>query len=146
MSNAIFGLVGVALGGAISFGVQYFMARRGETAAKRTTARLLSMDFGRVAASIDRRLTDPRVGRDPWDAELATDDWPARLERLAQPLAKDEWEAVAAPLQEVEHVRATVAALEWTPSVAADDGVRARLEQAKRSIEVARRTLEPHLG
>jgi hypothetical protein len=145
VSTAIFPLIGVVLGGTITFGIQYFMARRGETATTRTTARLLSLDLGRISAALETRLNDPRAGREPWAAELRTDEWPARLEKLAQRLSRDEWNAVAAPLEHIERVRATIARADWTPALAADTAARERLEEAKCVVEVAQKKLDPHL-
>jgi hypothetical protein len=146
VSTAIFPLIGVLLGGTITFGIQYFMASRGETATKRTNARLLSLDLRRIAAVLDTRLNDPRASREPWAADLRTDEWPARLEKLAQRLSRDEWDAVAAPLEHIERVRATIAAAEWTSSLEDDEQVRERLEETKRLVEAAKSKLEPHLN
>jgi hypothetical protein len=145
VSTAIFPLIGVVLGGTLTFGIQYFMARRVETATTRTTARLLALDLARIARVLETRLDDPRASREPWADELRTDDWPARLEKLAQRLSRDEWDAVAAPVERVARLRTTIAAGEWTPAVAADGAVRGRLEETKRLVELAQAKLEPHL-
>jgi hypothetical protein len=144
VSSAIFGLVGVALGGLISFVGQYGMARRAEAAVNRTAARLLAMELGRVRAALERRLKGSRISRDPWDAELRTDNWPARLERLAQSMPSEDWKLVAAPLDQIDHIRTTIATFEWEPGLAADPGVRSHLEDARTAIEAAERTLERH--
>jgi hypothetical protein len=145
VTTAIFPLIGVLLGGTITFGIQYFMARRGETATTRTTARLMSLDLARISATLETRLSDPRAGREPWAAELRSDEWPARLEKLAQRLSRDEWDAVAAPLEHIERVRATIARADWTPALAADSEARKRLEETKGVVELAQKKLEPHL-
>jgi hypothetical protein len=113
MTEAIFGLVGVALGGLITGGATYLVTRRNEKLEARASARLLQGELQLIAHRLDRESSaldsiaelegeraKPRgnrvtVGSRRWLAEFSMDQWQEHQGRLAHVLDADDWYAVS---------------------------------------------------
>jgi hypothetical protein len=117
MTEAIFGLAGVALGGLITGGATYLAARRSERLEARASARLLQGELQLVAYKLDRQLQamkrvaeresergnpprprDARATRSRgrhWLAQFSMAQWQEHRSRLAHVLDTDDWYAVS---------------------------------------------------
>jgi hypothetical protein len=114
MTEAIFGLVGVALGGLITGGATYLVTRRNEKLEARASARLLQGELQLIAhrlesegqaldriAELEAEPAKPRArNRDTAGsrlllAEFSMDQWQEHQGRLAHVLDADDWYAVS---------------------------------------------------
>lgn len=107
MTEAIFGLVGVALGGLIAGGATYLLARRSEKLEARASARLLQDDLYGVASRLDALLRTGSNGKSEkpsatdlhhyagWLLRFQMDRWQEHQTRLAHVLDDADWYAVS---------------------------------------------------
>ncbi|MEJ7787089.1 MAG: hypothetical protein WKF96_19985 [Solirubrobacteraceae bacterium] len=91
MSEAIFGLIGVVVGSAITWGIEIWRARRSDSDDARVAARLIAAEL----QSIDnaRTVDLPELGRQKVLA-LEQDAWITHRSTLARELGDSEWRAV----------------------------------------------------
>jgi hypothetical protein len=103
---AIFGLVGVVLGGLLSGGVTYIMERRREQHETRAASRLLAEELRRAISFIHGVL---RPIEGDWQsrafAELDLDVWKQNRALLASALREDAWTDVASAFEIVESLK-----------------------------------------
>jgi hypothetical protein len=98
-----------ALGGAISLSTTYAMARRGENAAARATARILRDDllWGTSMTMVspgEQEMVDQRL-------QPPTRSWHEDRSPLARSLSDDEWRILARAFYEMDVTSAAVAAI-----------------------------------
>ena len=106
MTEAIFGLVGVVVGGLLSGGVAYVMERRREQHATRAAARLLAEELRRAISFIHGVL---RPVDSDWQsrafAELDLEVWKQNRVLLASALAEEAWTDVASAFEIVDALK-----------------------------------------
>jgi hypothetical protein len=90
MTEAIFGLVGVVVGGVLTGVVQAWQQRRTARAEMRAGARLISAELSVLQERL-RRYGDGQTGR----PELPDVVWPAHRAVMARELDRDDWVMVA---------------------------------------------------
>lgn len=93
MTEAIFGLLGVLIGSGITWGIELWRARRGESDQARVAARLV-IDELRSIANI-RTADEPEFKRQK-ELALRQDAWHTHQPVLARELSYDGWRAVGA--------------------------------------------------
>jgi hypothetical protein len=91
MTAAIFGLVGVVVGGLITFGTEFFMTRRKERASLRTSARLVELELKKASRLVALWLDIQRLGLEWWEP---LDQWPVHGPVLAAGLSAKDWRTV----------------------------------------------------
>jgi hypothetical protein len=105
MESAIFGLLGVIVGGTITAGTNYFFARRHEKAELKKASRLVDADLlmGQTAANfcVEKRQW--------WDVDIpiATEAWQKWKGVLAAELTYDAWLDVQKAVLAVDNLRTT---------------------------------------
>jgi hypothetical protein len=106
VTAAIFGLVGVVLGGLLSGGVTYVMERRREQRETRAAARLLAEELRRAISFIHGVL---RPVESDWQsrafAELDLEVWKQNRALLASALAEETWTDVASAFEIVDSLK-----------------------------------------
>jgi hypothetical protein len=111
VTEAVIGFVGVIVGGAISGGVAYLLARRNERALARASARLLAENLRSRTRTIEARIAlgeeDPSRAR--FD-DLTTPLWDDHQPQLAEKLSWADWEAIRAGYEGVEALRQSTSA------------------------------------
>jgi hypothetical protein len=94
MTGAIFGLIGVIVGGVLTGAVEAFRERRAERTLSRAAARLLSAELSVQQEILQRRAGD--VSAEPVSDEMpGVTDWPAQRVVMAKTLDDETWIAVA---------------------------------------------------
>ena len=96
MTAAIFGLLGVVVGGLVTGGVDYVMARRREKAELRQSTRLVADELHSLWLVVDlilERGQSPPERLPGEDAELlfSTGSWDAHKAVLARALRQEQW-------------------------------------------------------
>jgi hypothetical protein len=91
MAQAIFGLIGVVIGSAITWGIELWRARRRDTDEARVAARLVIDEL----RSIDnaRTVNEPEF-RKQRELALRQDAWLSHRAVLARELSNNRWQAV----------------------------------------------------
>jgi len=135
MTAAIFGLIGVVVGGAINFIVTALLQRRTERFDRRSAARLVRSElvrFRSLAVEATRRPPDEL----PQLREATPILWQSHRASLARALPDEEWELVA---RAYAHVDALVSVLLFEP-----DGtlVEWRSREARRLLIALREPVE----
>ena len=104
MTAAIFGLAGVIVGGLISGGATYLMARRKEKVTARASARLLEEELAMAADVLgvlttysdeEAKALSPEGFPAPGLSAFPFDRWLERQELLAETLEAEDWRAVS---------------------------------------------------
>jgi hypothetical protein len=94
--SAVFGLLGVLLGGLLTGAVTWRLERLQIQHATRASARLLGDSLARVGVAAEAiRRTGKLKFLDRGSAEILLRDWEQHRERLAGSLTVEEWNAVA---------------------------------------------------
>jgi hypothetical protein len=101
MTEAVFGLVGVLIGGALSGGIQWLMARRTERAAARTAARLVALELDAARDLLRQWLVLKRWMWEWWKPMSA---WPDHRSTLAQTLSSRDWALVRLAYERLTHI------------------------------------------
>jgi hypothetical protein len=96
MSEAIFGLIGVILGGFLTGGSNYWLRRRDERLKLRAAVRVLVTDVILTRDYLEETILAGAWNRLENDANLDRDLWERHELMLAQHLPDGDWEAVAA--------------------------------------------------
>ncbi len=94
MNEAIFGLLGVLVGSAITWGIEIWRARRGDTDQARVAARLVADELdsiNTVRQGLDQMEPQFRTER---DLAMAQDAWIAHRTILAREMDDDGWLAI----------------------------------------------------
>ena len=100
MTAAIFGLIGVLVGGLLATGGQYLLGVRNEYAAATVAARLIAAELDRVAVAVDAGdLADP-------NETVATPVFDTHQAALALVVPAEYWRRVADAYTELAVVRA----------------------------------------
>lgn len=139
MTAAIFGLVGVVIGGLLTAGADWMVERRRERAATRAAARLVLLDlsetFAQLAVSSARKIYAFGLA----GGELTTEAWSQHREQLAVALTEAEWSAVSGAYQRIgfENQKAVDRAL----GEAIPGGALASLDQAAEPLAEAIKVL-----
>lgn len=94
MTQAIFGLVGVIVGGLLTAAVQGFQDWRSQLTLSRAAARLLSAELSVQQAILARRAAEPETVAEGGEMPAVT-DWPAQRVVMARALDDETWIAVA---------------------------------------------------
>ena len=108
MTVAIFGLLGVIVGGFVTAGVELVLRRRDEQRARRLSVRILSADLLSLAALVEVLLGQAPNGDRPLGAldahvDVHVDDW--RAQRIAlTDLDQRDWHAISTVVWSVEHL------------------------------------------
>jgi hypothetical protein len=95
MLAAVFGLVGVVIGGLLNGAVNWRLERARERLAARASARLLSDSLARLDKSLPLMKRASSVQIVHPDVGASLDDWAQHRERLAPVLSIAQWTAVA---------------------------------------------------
>ena len=100
MTAAIFGLLGVVVGGLLTGGVDYFMARRREQAELRQSTRLVADELHSLWLVVDLilergQLLPARLPGEDTELLFPTGSWHAHKAVLACALRQKEWIALA---------------------------------------------------
>jgi len=93
MTEAIFGLLGVLIGSGITWGMELWRARRGESDQARVAARLV-IDELRSIANV-RTANEPEFKRQK-ELALVQDAWHTHRPALARELSYEGWRAIGA--------------------------------------------------
>lgn len=106
MSDAIFGLVGVVIGGLLTGALQVFQQRRSDRAEARAVARLLSAEL-----SEQLQYLDALVNQDPAVSKQAPtiSAWPEYRAAMARLLDDRTWQAVAGAYVELSRMNSSQA-------------------------------------
>jgi hypothetical protein len=95
VTGAIFGLVGVIVGGLLTGALQAFQEWRSQTTLSRAAARLLSAELSVQQEILEQRAADESA--EPVSGEMpAISDWPEHRAVMAKTLDDEAWRAVAA--------------------------------------------------
>jgi hypothetical protein len=107
MEVAIFGLIGVVLGGLITFGTQMFFEWRRERRAVRRAKRLVGGELLH-ASTILRSFSDSKIWPSSPDVTsvLPTSAWQEHRDHLADMLNKDLWDQLVIAYSKLEIERA----------------------------------------
>ena len=107
MTTAIFGLVGVLLGGLITVGANYWLARRSESVDLRRASRLVSAEL--AVLQIHAEVMGERQSYPPASplaqSLFPTQAWDTNKEVLAEHLKTEEWKRLSAVYAGVESQR-----------------------------------------
>ena len=109
MIEAIFGLVGVVIGGVLTGGINYFLESRREQRAIRAAARLVKVELG----VNHHELTNLRVA-EKWlsDRPFSTKEWNKHRDLLASALSVDAWDVITKAYDEIFWVMFTLERVE----------------------------------
>ena len=102
---ALIGLAGVAVGGLLSGGIQYFFTRRREFNEKRMAMRLVDADLARARAVILHCLGPPPHFGPERAVKLELSAWNERRGVLALRLSDPEWVAVREGVSSIDEFR-----------------------------------------
>ena len=120
MANAIFGLVGVLVGGLIAAAAPYWMARRTEKVRARTSARMLEDDLRTINSRLRVHATaleakksgevdelmmgtlDPQITGSALHESLTLDSWHEHRPLLAETLDGKDWNSLSSAYQWIE--------------------------------------------
>jgi uncharacterized membrane protein YcfT len=92
MTEAIFGLIGVLIGGLLNVGVAYVAERRVRKADVKVSARLLYSEIKLNQVSVRLALQEKRWG--PAKTDVLRDDWIDHRATLANLLTEGEWSMI----------------------------------------------------
>lgn len=119
MESAIFGLLGVIVGGLIAAGSSFALARRQERAAAERESRVRATELKRAARLIDLELAKARasaveyIGKRRWwgeDLDLVTENWRQYCAILAPELSGVDWHRLFIAVIAVDQMRVLHAA------------------------------------
>jgi hypothetical protein len=109
MTAAIFGLVGVIVGGLINAAVAAWQARQADKASARTGARLVALELGGAAAVL--MLNPHQEGR----RQFSDAAWRAYRDALARTLSDEDWDVLTQAYEVIEGSDAHVIARAIAP-------------------------------
>lgn len=113
MTAAIFGLVGVIVGGLINAGVAAWQARHADRASARTGARLVALELGDAAAVL---LLNPGAAAHQEGRQQFSDAaWHAYRDALARTLSDQDWDVLTQAYEVMEGSDAHVIARASAP-------------------------------
>jgi hypothetical protein len=100
VTAAIFGLIGVVVGGLLTGGVDYFLQRRTDKAEQKRAKRLVGEEVNTIVFALEEIVEDghlPTRGlTEEWRGQyLSVVEWPQQKTALALALNDDEWRALA---------------------------------------------------
>lgn len=136
MTGAIFGLLGVIVGGLLTGAVADFREWRSQRTLSRAAARLLSAELSVQQEILQRRVED--LTRDPVsDGIPAVADWPEQRVLMAKTLDDPTWRAVAGAYANLvvwhaQYMRSSTAAELQRREMA---GLAAQLQDARGSLQ-----------
>ena len=100
MTAAIFGLIGVIVGGLLNAAAVAWQARRGEKATARLASRLVALELQEAFFLL---TLNPDVAAEPEGQEqLSSAAWASHRDALARTLDDEDWNAVAAAYEVIE--------------------------------------------
>jgi hypothetical protein len=102
MAGAIFGLLGVIIGGLLTGAVSFIFERRRERIQARADARLILINYKVFSLYIDEALNG-----DAWPSILPNIEWSYNIWLSARPnlaatLSRDDWDAIEAGMHLIE--------------------------------------------
>jgi hypothetical protein len=100
MTAAIFGLVGVIIGGLINAVVAAWQARRADKASARTGARLVALELGDVAAVL--MLNPGAAAHQEGRQQFSDAAWHAYRDALARTLSDEDWDVLTQAYEVIE--------------------------------------------
>jgi len=108
LSDAIFGLVGVVIGGLLTGALQVFQQRRSDRAEARAAARLLSAELSEQLQYLDALVKqDPAVRGNEHAPTISA--WPKYRAAMARLLDDRTWQAVAGAYVELSRMNSSQA-------------------------------------
>jgi hypothetical protein len=113
MTAAIFGLVGVIIGGLINAAVAAWQARRADKASARTGARLVALELGDAAAVL--RLNPGAAAHQEGRQQFSGAAWHAYRDALARTLSDEDWDVLTQAYEVIEGSDAHVIARATAP-------------------------------
>jgi hypothetical protein len=144
VSEAIFGLVGVVVGGLLTGGMTWLMARRAEHASLQTAARLARSELYESMRIIQEWLKLNHVFTEWWEEPTA---WQEQRGVLAAHLPANGWRVVDDAFSRLRFVTVSVGDMtKWDPADAyrrleMDDESRARYDEYLATFTVAAQVL-----
>lgn len=113
MTAAIFGLLGVVVGGLVTGGVDYVMARRREKAELRQSTRLVADELHSLWLVVDLilergQLPPERLPGEEAELLFSTGSWHAHKAVLARALRQERWIALATVYATVENMKLVI--------------------------------------
>jgi hypothetical protein len=134
---AIFGLVGVVVGGLITFGIEWRRERRNDGRAKLRATRLVAAEMRHGRAAIGYGRLHDRWWPEPIDFE----EWRRQADTLTAVLSRADWEAVR---QAYDELRATERgrAVGFAEGSKPGPAVIAELRESVAAIDAAVKVLE----
>ena len=109
MTAAVFGLVGVLLGGLITFGIEWWHDRAGRKRRTVAAARLLYREFTSAAAAIDTCIKRQQIVHAVLDNMVRTDRFEEYEPFLAGEVSDDTWRALITAYSGVATLSSTIA-------------------------------------
>jgi hypothetical protein len=103
LAEAIFGLVGVVIGGVITGAANYVAERRKERATSRKATRLLLLNWPHATRYLETLLTGGTWQVPPEPVEWLMNIWASARVELAAPLEQDTWDAIVAPISVMDY-------------------------------------------
>jgi hypothetical protein len=100
MTAAIFGLVGVIIGGLINAVVAAWQARRADKASARTGARLVALELGDAAAVL--MLNPGAAAHQEGRQQFSDAAWHAYRDALARTLSDEDWDVLTEAYEVIE--------------------------------------------
>jgi hypothetical protein len=137
VETGIFGLVGVLLGGLLTFGVQWWRERRADRRAKLAATRLVAVEMRHGGAAIRHG----RLKGKWWHEPIDFDEWGRQAEILTAVLSREEWLTVRRGYDELRAAERTRAANIGTTT---DVAQQVDLVGAEKAVTVAIEALERH--
>jgi len=155
MEAAIFGLIGVIVGGIITAGSTYLLDRRRERTERERDKRNHALEVKRAARSIDSELSWARAAAHSWADQkrwtspvvpllsLSTEARQKYVDTIAPDLSDEAWLSVTFALQAVETIR-VILAMPRDLAIAIPEDVAESFVPLITSIDEGRRGLAPY--
>jgi hypothetical protein len=94
VTEAVFGLIGVVVGGVLTGAVAYVLERRRETREARIARRIMRAQFGQALKAVDDGLKG-KNWPPGWDDKRWSDSWVAHRQALAAKMDDDDFATLA---------------------------------------------------